>query len=814
MSKPRRDPGAPPDADVGIDEQPRGGFVGQPVRRFEDARLLTGLGRYVDDRPAGNALHLAIVRSDQAHARIRAVRADAARGMEGVFGIYAWVDLAGLVKPAVAVSRMADYQPTPIHALADGVVHFVGEPVIAVLADSRYLAEDARDAIEIEYEPLPVETDAEAAAQPGAPLLHEGLTSNVLVERRFVRGQIDEAFANAPVTVGGRFRFHRKMPTAMEPRTYIAEVDPGRDALTLYTSSQIPGIVRDAMADLLDMPGNRLTVIAPDVGGGFGGKTSVYQEEMLVCVLARKVGRPVRWSGDRLEDMLSTSQAFDERVDAELALDSDGRILGLRAEVIGDVGAYSIYPWTAGIEPVQVISFLPGPYRVPAYQGHVRGVTTPKAPTGPYRGVGRPTSTFAMERLMDLAAKRLGVDPTELRLRNLVRPEEFPYRTPVGIVWDQSAFIEGLEAAKERFDYSAARQAQAQARAEGRWVGIGVACYAELSGIGSRISASPGMPINTGTDTCVIQLDSTGAVTASFGCASHGQGHETTLAQVLADELGARIEDLRVITGNSAAVPHGTGSYASRTAVISSGAGMLAARELRARMLRVAGHLLDVSPEDLDVVESVIRVRWRDARLTFAELAKALYSQMGRVPLEFREDLCVSRVYDPVVGTTSSSTHLVQVEIDPDTYGVHVQRYVIAEDCGRVINPLIVAGQTRGAVAQGIGAALLEEVVYDADGQLLTASLVDYLLPSAPEVPTLDLVHLEKLAPNTLGGFRGMGEGGTIGSPAAIANAIADALSPLNVDISELPVTPERLYRLIQSSLIESIKEQQDGIQT
>ncbi|RQR42780.1 xanthine dehydrogenase family protein molybdopterin-binding subunit [Burkholderia sp. Bp8992] len=814
MSKPHRDPGTPPDADVGTDERPRGGFVGQPVRRFEDARLLTGLGRYVDDRPAGNALHLAIVRSDQAHARIRAVRADAARGMEGVFGIYAWADLAGLVKPAVAVSRMADYQPTPIHALADGVVHFVGEPVIAVLADSRYLAEDARDAIEIEYEPLPVETDAEAAAQPSAPLLHEGLTSNVLVERRFVRGEIDEAFANAPVTVGGRFRFHRKMPTAMEPRTYIAEVDPGRDALTLYTSSQIPGIVRDAMADLLDMPGNRLTVIAPDVGGGFGGKTSVYQEEVLVCVLARKIGRAVRWSGDRLEDMLSTSQAFDERVDAELALDSDGRILGLRAEVIGDVGAYSIYPWTAGIEPVQVISFLPGPYRVPAYHGHVRGVTTPKAPTGPYRGVGRPTSTFAMERLMDLAAKRLDMDPTELRLRNLVRPEEFPYRTPVGIVWDQSAFIEGIEAAKERFDYTAARQAQAHARAEGRWVGIGVACYAELSGIGSRISASPGMPINTGTDTCVIQLDSTGAVTASFGCASHGQGHETTLAQVLADELGARIEDLRVITGNSAAVPHGTGSYASRTAVISSGAGMLAARELRARMLRVAGHLLDVSPGDLDVVESVIRVRWRDACLSFADLAKALYSQMGRVPPEFREDLCVSRVYDPVVGTTSSSTHLVQVEIDPETYGVHVQQYVIAEDCGRVINPLIVAGQTRGAVAQGIGAALLEEVVYDAEGQLLTASLVDYLLPSAPEVPTLDLVHLEKLAPNTLGGFRGMGEGGTIGSPAAIANAIADALSPLDVDISELPVTPERLYRLIHLSPIESIKEQQDGIQT
>ena len=786
--------------DTEVDERRGTKLVGQPVRRVEDARLLTGLGRYVDDRPAGHALHMAVVRSDQPHARIVEVRADVARGMPGVCGVYTWSDLEGLVKPALATSRMGGYQPTPIHALANGIVHFVGEPVVAILAQSRYQAEDAMDGIEVVYETLPVATDAEAAAQPEAPILHEGFESNVLVERAFVRGEVESAFAEAPLKVSGRFRFHRKTSAAMEPRCYMAEMDPGRDALTLYTSSQVPGIVRDAMADLLNMPGNRLTVIAPDVGGGFGGKTSLYQEEMLVCTLARKIGRSVKWTGDRLEDLLSTSQAFDELVDAELAVDGDGQILGLRADVIGDVGAYSIYPWTAGIEPVQVISFLPGPYRVPCYHGHVRGVTTPKSPTGPYRGVGRPTSTFAMERLMDMAASRLGLDPSEMRRRNLVRPEQFPYKTPVGIVWDQSAFMEGLEAAKERFDYTKARQDQALARAQGRWIGIGVACYAELSGIGSRISASPGMPINTGTDTCVIQLDSTGAITAAFGCASHGQGHETTLAQVLADELGARLEDLRVVTGNSAAVPHSTGSYASRTAVISSGAGMLAARELRQRMLRVAAHLLNVTADDLEIVDSVIRVRMGEGQLSFPELARALYSQMGRVPADVREELCVTRVYDPVVGTTSSATHLVQVEVDPQTYAVHIQRYVIAEDCGRIINPLIVAGQTRGALAQGVGAALLEEVVYDAEGQLLTASLVDYLLPSAPEVPELEMVHLKTEAPNTLGGFRGMGEGGTIGSPAAIANAVADALSPLGIEIFELPMTPERLFQLIQSS--------------
>ncbi|WP_454754030.1 xanthine dehydrogenase family protein molybdopterin-binding subunit [Cupriavidus necator] len=772
-----------------IDERPGRKLVGQPVRRVEDARLLTGLGRYVDDLPAGHAFHMALVRSDQPHARIVEIRADAARTMPGVHGVYTWADLATLVKPAVATSRMSGYQPTPIHALANGVVHYVGEPVVAILARSRYEAEDAIDGIEIVYEPLPVETDPEVAAQADAPLLHEGFESNVLVERAFVRGEVDNAFGSAGLVVSGKFRFHRKTSAAMEPRCYFAEVDAGRDALTLYTSSQVPGIVRDAMADLLGMPGNRLTVIAPDVGGGFGGKTSLYPEEMLVCTLARKIGRAVKWTGDRLEDLLSTSQAFDERVEAELALDADGSILGLRANVIGDVGAYSIYPWTAGIEPVQVISFMPGPYQVPCYHGHVRGVTTPKSPTGPYRGVGRPTSTFVMERLMDMAARRLAMDPAEIRRKNLVQPDQFPYKTAVGIVWDQSAFTEGLASAMERFGYVEARQGQAQARAEGRWVGIGLACYAELSGIGSRISASPGMPINTGTDTCVVQLDSTGAIKASFGCASHGQGHETTLAQVLADELGAKLEDLRVVTGNSAAVPHSTGSYASRTAVISSGAGILAARELRQRMLRVAAYLLDVTVDELEVVDSIVRVRLGDGKLSFVELARALYSQMGRVPPDVREEMCVSRVYDPVVGTTSSATHLVQVEVDPQTYAIHIQKYVIAEDCGRIINPLIVTGQTRGALAQGVGAALLEEVVYDDDGQLLTASLVDYLLPSAPEVPTLEMVHLKTEAPNTLGGFRGMGEGGTIGSPAAIANAVADALSPLGIEISELPIT-------------------------
>ena len=786
----------------------QGKLVGQSVRRVEDARLLAGLGRYVDDRQSPLALHVAILRSDQPHARILAVHTDAARAVPGVIGVFQWRDISTIIAPALATSRMADYQPTPIHALANEVVRYVGEPVVAVVATSRYIAEDAVELIQIDYEALPVATHPALAAEPDAPLLHAGLKSNVLVQRAFTRGEVDEAFAAASHVVRGTFRFHRKTSVAMENRCYLAELDAGRDAITLYTSSQVPGIIRDALAQLLDMPGNRLTVIAPDVGGGFGGKTSLYQEEMLVCALARKLGKSIKWTGDRLEDLLSTSQAFDERVDAELAIDDEGRILGLKANVLADVGAYSIYPWTAGIEPVQVVSFLPGPYRIPCYMGRVRGVSTPKSPTGPYRGVGRPTSTFVMERLMDMASRRLGLDPAEMRRRNLVTPEEFPYKTASGIVWDRSGFQEGLRAARERLDYDEARRLQQAARAEGRWVGIGVSCYAELSGIGSKISASPGMPINTGTDTCVIQLDSTGSITAAFGCASHGQGHETTLAQVLADELGACLEDIRVVTGNSAAVPHGTGSYASRTAVISSGAGILAARELRERMLRMAETLLDAVPGSLQLVRSTIVDPLSGKSLSFTDFAKAVYSQMGRIPPEAREELCVTRVYDPVVGTTSSATHIALVEIDPETFAVHLKRYIIAEDCGRVINPMIVAGQTRGALAQGVGAALFEEVVYDQEGQLQTASLVDYLVPSAPEVPEVELIHLDAIAPHTLGGFRGMGEGGTIGAPAAIANAVADAVAHLGIEINELPITPDRLFRLVQASKSSSKQEQ------
>ncbi|HEV8680195.1 MAG TPA: xanthine dehydrogenase family protein molybdopterin-binding subunit [Stellaceae bacterium] len=772
--------------------------IGARIKRTEDPRLLTGQGSFTDDRLVPGALHVAFRRSDHPHALIAGIATAAAAALPGVFAVYTAQDLDGLVEPVRATSRMKDYHATPLYPLAHSKVRYVGEPVVAVLAESRYVAEDALDRIEIAYEPLVPLVDPAVAARADAPLLHEEAGTNVLAAREFARGDVTAGMAKAALRVGGTFRFRRKTPAAIENRACLAEYDRGRRALTLTLATQIPGIVRDMLAELLDMSGHRIRVVAPDVGGGFGGKASLYPEEILVAVLARHLGRAVRWTGDRLEDLLSTSQGFDEVVEAELALDGDGRILALTAQVTGDVGAHSICPWTAALEPVQVVSFMPGPYRVPAYRGRTRAVATCKAPLGPYRGVGRPISTFVMERLIDMAARQLALDPVALRRRNLVRADEFPYRVASGIVWDRSGFVETLESACAAIDYPQLRAEQAKARTAGRLYGIGVATYAELTGIGSRISAAPGMPINTGTESATIRLDSTGSVTASFGIASHGQGLETTLAQVIADELGARLDDIQVLHGDSALVAHGTGTYASRSAVLAGGAATLASRLLKEKVVRAASHLLEAAVEDIAAADGRVFVAGTDRSLSFRQIAKAVYSEIGRLPKEAREELEVTRVYDPYFGTTTSATHIAALEIDPTTYAVKIHRYVVAEDCGRIINPLIVDGQVHGAVAQGIGAALFEEVVYDDAGQLLTASLADYVIPAASEMPRVETVHLDAESPSTLGGFRGMGEGGTIGAPAAIANALADALAPLGAEIFELPVTPERLFRLVE----------------
>lgn len=774
--------------------------VGSRVQRLEDPRLLTGAGGFVDDIQLAHTLHVAFVRSDHAHASILSIDADAASALPGVIGFYAAEDFP--VKPLHATSRMKDYQSTAITPLAQGKVRYVGEAVAAVVAETRYLAEDAAGLVDVSYAPLPDLVDPRAAAASDV-LLHDGHTSNVLVSRKFTRGDVAAAFAKAPIRVKDTFRFHRKTPLAIENRSYLADFDKGKQALTLYSSTQVPGVIRDALAEVLEMPGHSVRVVAPDVGGGFGGKASLYPEELTVSLLSRLLGQPVKWTSDRLEDLLTTSQAFDETVDAELAVDSNGRMLGLKAEILGDVGAYSIYPWTAALEPMQVAGFLPGPYQLENYQAQVVAVATNKTPAGPYRGVGRPAAAFVLERLIDMAAARAGLDPVEMRRRNLVQPDQFPYRTGSGIVWDQSGFTECLAMASDGIDYSALRQERDAARQAGRWFGIGVASYAELTGIGSRMSAAPGMPINTGTETATVEIDASGAVRASFGVASHGQGLETTLAQIVADELGVAVDGVKVIHGDSAAVTHSTGTYASRSTVLAGGAAHLSGQAVRAKVMEAAAFILETDADDLDIADGIISERGTNKTLSLKEVARAVYSEMGRFPLDMRAelDLRATKFYDPEFGTTTSATHIAAVEIDPETFIVTIKRFLAAEDCGRLINPMIVDGQVHGGIAQGIGAALYEEVVHDQNGQALSASLVDYVAPSAAETPKLEVLHLDTAALGTLGGYRGMGEGGAIGAPAAIANAIADALSHLNINISELPATPERLFRLVNAAI-------------
>src|SRR5471032_2791776 len=713
--------------------------VGMPIRRTEDPRLLTGNGEYASDRKPDRALHVAFRRSEQPHARIARIDADGARAAPGVVAVLTADDLAEDYKPVIPVSRMPNDYATPITALSSKKMRYVGEAVVAVVAEDRYLAEDALELSDIEYEPLGAVTDPELAAAADAPLLHEEAATNVLIAREFKKGDAAADLAAAHVRVRDRFEMTRKAGLAIEPRSYCAEFERKRDSITLYASSNIPGIVRDALAESLDLPGSRLRVVAPDVGGSFGSKGSLYPEEIFLCVAAKKLRRSLKWTADRLEDISSSSQAFAEVIEAEMGFDENGIAIALEADVIGDVGAYSIYPWTCGLEPVQVVSFLPGPYKIRSYRGAVRGVATNKPPTGPYRGVGRPISTFVTERLMDMGARALGIDPLEIRRRNLVREDEFPYRIASGIIWDKAGFVECLEAAVQASEYEKLRGQQRAARAEGRYFGIGLATYAELTGIGSRIAVAPGMPINTGSETAKIRIDSTGAITAAFGVASHGQGLETTLAQIIADDLGAKFEDIRVVQGDSDAVPMSTGTYASRSAVLGGGAAKHASQILREKIKKVASHLLEASAEDIDVIGGRAIVAGTDRAVTFRQIAKAVYSDMKTLPIEARQELEASYTYDPINGTTAGATHLAVVEVDPTTCFVKIHKYVVAEDCGRIINPMIVDGQVHGGVAQGIGAALYEELVYDEQGQIHTASLVDYLVPSASEIPPIDV---------------------------------------------------------------------------
>ncbi len=769
-------------------------YVGKNVLRFEDERLLSGNGVYTSDIMFSEMLHLSFLRSNTAHGKIISINKIKALEIKGVHGIFTYEDFKE-VPPIKSTSRMKNYFATNQNILCSDKVRYVGEPIAVIVAENRYVAEDAAELIEVEIKNLDPVIDTLQATKSGSTILHDEIKSNVILERNFNSG--DKSFLDDKnlLSVKNVFKMTRKSPVSMETRSYICNIDKITKVLTLYSSTQVPGVIKDALNLFLKIPGNKLNVIAPDVGGGFGGKASLYPEEIITVLLCQKFKRPIKWVSDRFEDFMSTSQGFEEVMEVELFFKPTGQFIGLDGKIIGDVGSYSIYPWTAALEPMQVAGFLQGPYKIDNFKANVKCVVTNKPPTGPYRGVGRPAAVFAIERLVDMASKKLKVDPAKLRLQNMIDKKDLPYRIGSGIVWNKAGFKECLKSALKTSKYEKIKKTKSNENLN--WIGIGIASYGELTGIGSKISVAPGMPLNTGTETGTIEIDSTGSISGTFAIASHGQGLETTLAQIIAETLGTKPEDIKINQGNTSLIKHGTGTYASRSAAIAGSVAIKSTKKLKRQIIKIASYIFETSTKNIHINDGFIFQKDTNKKINFYDLAKAVYSDMETLPIKLRKPLVVSETYDPIFGATTTATHIAIVEVNAETYKVKIKDYVVSEDCGKIINPMIVDGQVQGGVAQGIGAALYEELKYDETGQLQTASLADYQIPTSSETINMKIEHIENFLPDNLGKFKGMGEGGTIGATAAIANAVSDAISHLNIEITELPISQDKLYNLV-----------------
>ncbi len=783
-------------------QQPK--LLGARVTRVEDPRFLTGNGRYVDDIALPGMLHVAFVRSTMAHADITGVNVEAAASHPGVHAVVTGAEMAGEAKPITCDSLVPTWQATEYPALAHERVRFVGEAVAAVVADDRYIAEDASELVRVEYSAREPVASIEAAIRDGAPRLHDSWEDNFFVKRHFNGGDVEGAMAEADGVLELDLVSHRHSGIPLECRGCIADYNRGDNTLTLWTSTQIPHLVRTGLADVLEMPENSIRVIAPEVGGGYGIKGHLFPEEIAVAVLARKLGRAVKWIEDRREHLLACIHAREHHHRLQVAYKQDGTVTGIKALLYVDCGAYSVYPWTSTMDTGMALGILPGPYRIRNYECEAYSVTTNKCPLGPYRGVARPAACFSIERAMDEVAHAVGLDPFEVRRRNLVRDDEFPYESVTGLIYDSGSFHEALEKVCRDGDLEGMRRLQEEARAEGRYLGIGFSCYTEQTAHTTNEFIKRGVPIIFGYDTAIVRMDPSGTVLVHVSTHSHGQGHETTYAQVVADQLGIPLESVKVAFGDTAATPYGHGTFASRSAVLAGGASLRAAQKVAEMLVRFAAEHLEADPGDIELAQGKAFVRGSASRgVEIADLARWAYHRPEKLPDGMEPVLEAVSSYDadPGTGTFANAAHLVLVEVDPETGGVKLLRYAVTEDCGRMINPLIVDGQVHGGVAQGIGGALLEEFVYDENGQLLTTTFLDYLLPGATDIPKIEVTHLETLSPFTLEGIKGMGEGGAIGPGPAVASAVADALSPFgHVFVNELPLTPERVRKFVQQA--------------
>ncbi|MGE3597505.1 MAG: xanthine dehydrogenase family protein molybdopterin-binding subunit [Dehalococcoidia bacterium] len=776
-------------------------IIGQSINRVEDSRLTAGRGQYIDDIELPHMLEAAILRSPLPHAKI--VRIDATRALElpGVHTVITGAELAEITHPQPIIWRvLPGERETSAHAMAIDRVRWVGQAVAAVVARDRYIAEDALALIDVEYEPLPVVANLESALAEGAPKLYEEWSDNVLGRMTFTSGDVEMAFAAADVVVRERFKVGRDFACPLETRGCIATWDPYTNEVDLWLSGQAPNTVRDTLGETLGLPLHKIRIRTPDVGGGFGCKNEQYSEDVIVCALSRRLGRPVKWIEDRVESFVATSHAREQVIEAEMAATKDGLITGIKATVYGVLGGATSSvdcgpPWLA-------MSLVTGPYKVPNVSTTVVGVLTNRAPYGSYRGWGQPKANFVHERLVELVARKLGIDRSEMRRKNFPKPEEFPFNT--GVVWtyDSGRYADCLDLCLGSLKERRWWERQAEARQSGRSVGIGFSFHIEVTAFGPTRFLNQAGLAHSGFDEEVVRIDSTGRVTVLTGHVSIGQGMHTTLAQIAADTLGVRFEDVTVMAGDTASCPYtGYGTVASRGAALGGAAVMTASKKLREQVLRIAGHILEVAPEDLTIENGRIAVVGvPDRHVTMADVGDAAYRRLsGKLPPDMSPTLEERCVFDPEAYAMTYGYTAVMAEVDRETGVVRLLDYAMTHDCGTVINPTIVDGQLHGGAAQAIAGALYEEIIYDDACQPVTTTFMDYLIPTAWEVPRFTLLHMETPSPYIPGGIKGMGESGTIPGFAAIANAIDDALSDLDVTVTTLPVTPPRLLELIRA---------------
>ncbi len=756
------------------------------MARLEDARLLAGRGRYVADIVLPGMLEMAVLRSPHAHARLRGIDVSRARQIPGVAAAVTAADLGPAGQPIAPMvphpGMTAARGPLP---LARDVVRYAGEPVAAVVAANRYVAEDALDAFEVAFDVLQVTLHPEAALRPDAVRVHADLPDNCGGRWTVATGDVDAAMTAAAGVIRQRFEIERGHGQPLETRGTVARWDAVEEAMTVWCSTQVPHRVRDLIAAALDLPARQVRVIAPDTGGGFGLKGAVYPEEILAAWFARQIGRPVRWIEDRREHFVATTHDRLQVHEVEAAVDASGRLIALRHRVVVDFGAYL---------PVGVVMannaqlHIPGPYVVPNVQSEFVAVYTHKTPAGPWRGAGRPQANFVMERLMDRMAAELGLDPVEVRRRNLVQPAQMPYATglkgPNGapIRYDSGDYPALLDRALELFDYAHRREEQRRARAQGRFYGIGVCCAMESSGGGPYEGAH-------------VWVEPDGQVAAATGNSSQGQGHETAIARLVGRELDIEPERVKVIGGDTSLVTHGIGTYGSRFLAVAGSAALLAAREVREKAITLAARLLEAAPADLELAGGRVQIRGTPASgIALAQLAQAAFPRGGLTPFAGEPGLVATRYFSPPGLAWSSGATACAVEIDPHTARLRILDYVTVHDCGEVLNPDLVEGQTVGAVANGLGNTLYERLVYDEQGQLLTTTYLDYALPTATEVPRIRTAHLSHPSPHNPLGVTGAGEGGIIAVASVVAQAIEDALSGYGVRITRIPILPEAIF--------------------